>query len=141
MPRNVEPSVREIPGVHLYNIDDLNDIADGHRLERETEIQAVESIIGEEVALLMKWWQSYNARPVIKSLMKRAEQIRSEQYSRSVKRLPALTGGERQAIDLLTRSIVDKILRDPIMFLKSGEGTDGSEVISRLFGLDDGSET
>ena len=141
MPRNVEPSVREIPGVHLYNIDDLNDIADGHRLERETEIQAVESIIGEEVALLMKWWQSYNARPVIKSLMKRAEQIRSEQYSRSLKKLPALTGGERQAIDLLTRSIVDKILREPIMFLKSVEGPNGSEVISRLFGLDDGSET
>ena len=140
MPRNVEPSIREIPGVHLYNIDDLNDIAEGHRLERETEVQAVERIIGEEVALLMKWWQSYNARPVIKSLMKRAEQIRSEQYSRSVRKLPALTQAERQAIDLLTRSIVDKILRAPIMFLKSGEGAVGSEVISRLFGLNDGNE-
>jgi len=141
MPRNVEPAVRDIPVVHLYNIDDLNDIAGEHRLERETEVKAVERIIGEEVALLMKWWQSYNARPVIKSLMKRAEQIRSEQYSRSLKKLPALTGGERQAIDLLTRSIVDKILREPIMFLKSGDGADGSEVIRRLFGLDDGSES
>ena len=137
MPRNVEPAVRDIPVVHLYNIDDLNDIAGEHRLERETEVKAVERIIGEEVALLMKWWQSYNARPVIKSLMKRAEQIRSEQYSRSLKKLPALTGGERQAIDLLTRSIVDKILRAPIMFLKSVDGTDGSEAISRLFGLND----
>jgi glutamyl-tRNA reductase len=141
MPRNVEPSVQEMPGVHLYNIDDLNDIADGHRLERETEIRAVEMIIGEEVATLMKWWQSYNARPVIKTLMKRAEHIRSEQYSRSLKKLPALTGEDRQTIDLLTRSIVDKILREPIMFLKSGEGPDGSAVISRLFGLDDGSES
>ncbi len=140
MPRNVEPSVQEIPGVHLYNIDDLNHIAEGHRLERETEVRAVERIIGEEVAMLMKWWQSYNARPVIKSLMQRAEQIRSEQYGRSVKKLPALTGEERQAIDLLTRSIVDKILREPIMFLKSGAGKDGSEVISRLFGLDDESK-
>jgi len=141
MPRNVEPSIREIPGVHLYNIDDLNDIAEGHRLERETEVQAVERIIGEEVALLMKWWQSYNARPVIKSLMKRAEQIRSEQCIRSVRKLPALTQAERQAIDLLTRSIVDKILRAPIMFLKSGEGADGSGVISRLFGLNDENES
>ncbi len=141
MPRNVEPSVQEIPGVHLYNIDGLNDIAEGHRLERETEVQAVERIIEEEVAMLMKWWQSYNVRPVIKSLMKRAEHIRSEQYSRSVKKLPELTAAERQAVDLLTRSIVDKILREPIMFLKSGEGTDGSEVIRRLFGLNDGSET
>lgn len=140
MPRNVEPSIREIPGVHLYNIDDLNDIAEGNRLERETEVQAVEKIIGEEVARLMKWWQSYSVRPVIKSLMKRAEQIRSEQYSRSLRKLPDLTEAERQAIDLLTRSIVDKILREPIMFLKSGEGTDSSEVISRLFGLNDGNE-
>jgi len=141
MPRNVEPSVRDIPGVHLYNIDDLNDIAGEHRLERETEVKAVERIIGEEVALLTKWWQSYNARPVIKSLMKKAERIRSEQYGRSVKKLPALTVEERQAIDLLTRSIVDKILRAPIMFLKSGDGTDGSEAISRLFGLNDESES
>jgi glutamyl-tRNA reductase len=141
MPRNVEPSVREIPGVHLYNIDDLNDIAGEHRLERETEIKAVERIIGEEVALLTKWGQSYNARPVIKSLVKRAERIRSEQYGRSVKKLPALTGEERQAIDLLTRSIVDKILRAPIMFLKSGDGADGSGVISRLFGLNDENES
>ena len=140
MPRNVEPSVQEIPGVRLYNIDDLTEIAEGHRLERETEVRAVERIIGEEVAMLMKWWQSYNARPVIKSLMQKADQIRSEQFGKSVKKLPALTGEERQAIDLLTRSIVDKILREPIMFLKSGAGTDGSEVISRLFGLDDESE-
>lgn len=140
MPRNVEPSVNQIAGVHLYNIDDLNDIAEGHRLERELEVQAVERIIGKEIAILMKWWQSYNARPVIKSLMKRAEQIRSEQYSRSLKKLPSLTDEERLAVDLLTRSIVDKILREPIMFLKSGEGTGNPDIISRLFGVDGVSE-
>ena len=141
MPRNVDPSVREIPGVHLYNIDGLNEIAEGHRLERETEVRAVERIIEEEVGMLVKWWQSYNVRPVIKSLMKRAEKIRSDQFGRSLKKLPSLTTEELKAIDLLTRSIVDKILREPIMFLKSGEGTDGPEVISRLFGLDEGSES
>ena len=141
MPRNVEPSVREIPGVYLYNIDSLNEIAEGHRLERETEVQAVERIIDEEVSMLMKWWKSYNVRPVIKSLMKRAEEIRSEQYVRSVKKLPALTAAERQAIDLLTRSIVDKILREPILFLKSGEGMDSPETVSRMFGINDGSES
>jgi glutamyl-tRNA reductase len=140
MPRNVEASIQEIPGVHLYNIDDLNEIAEGHRLERETEVQAVEGIIGKEVATLMRWWQSYNARPVIKSLMRRAERIRSEQFSRSVKKLPALTDADLRSIDLLTRSIVDKILREPIMFLKSVDGTDRSADIARLFGLDDGNE-
>ena len=105
------------------------------------EVKAVERIIEEEVSMLMKWWKSYNVRPVIKSLMKRAEEIRSEQYVRLVKKLPALTAAERQAIDLLTRSIVDKILRDPIMFLKSGEGTNGPETVSRMFGLNDGSES
>lgn len=135
VPRNVEPSAGEIPGVHLYNIDDLNDIAEGHRLERETEVRAVEVIIGEETALLLKWWQSYNARPVIRSLMQRAEQIRAEQYGRSLKKL-ALSSEEQMAIDLLTRSIVDKILREPIMFLKSGADTGSPDVVSRLFGLD-----
>jgi glutamyl-tRNA reductase len=136
MPRNVEPAIQEIDNVHLYNIDDLNDIANGHRQQREREISTVEKIIGEEVDMLMKWWQFYRVRPVIKSIMAKAEKIRSTQYNRSLRKLPSLSSEERLSIDLLTRSIVDKLLRDPIMYLRSARGTDHSEFISRLYSLD-----
>jgi len=140
LPRNVEPAVSSIGNVHLYNMDDLNGIADNHRQEREAEVAAVKKIIEEELDILMGWWQGYRSRPVIKSLVARAEKIRAAQYHRSLQKLPSLSEEEKQSIDLLTRSIVDKILRDPILYLKSGSGAERAETISRLFGLDEGKD-
>ena len=140
LPRNVEPAVSGINNVHLYNMDDLNGIADNHRQEREAEVAAVKRIIEEELDLLIRWWQGYRSRPVIKSLMARAEKIREAQYHRALKKLPSLSEDEKQSVDLLTKSIVDKILRDPILYLKSGSGTEQAETVSRLFGLDDGKD-
>jgi glutamyl-tRNA reductase len=140
LPRNVEPAVGGIDNVHLYNMDDLNGVADDHRQEREAEVAAVKGIIAQELDILMKWWQAYSARPVIKSLVARAEKIRAAQYQISLKTMPSLSAEERLSIDLLTRSVVDKILRDPILYLKSGNSADRTETISRLFGLDDGKD-
>jgi glutamyl-tRNA reductase len=140
LPRNVEPAVGSVGNVHLYNMDDLNGLADSHRQERQAEVSAVKGIIVEELDILMKWWQGYSARPVIKSLVARAEKIRAAQYHSSLKKMTSLSEEERLSIDLLTRSIVDKILRDPILYLKSGGGAEQSETISRLFGLDEGKD-
>jgi glutamyl-tRNA reductase len=140
VPRNAETTIQEITNVHLYNLDDLNVVADGHRLQREAEIASVIKIVAEEVNILMKWWQAHSVRPVIKSLVNRADRIWTAQYNRAIKKLSSLTKEEKASVDLLTRSIVDKILRDPIMYLKSGDGRDAEEVISRLFNLEDGTE-
>lgn len=143
IPRNVEPGVGNIKGVHLCNIDDLNSEADANRTQRETEITAVERMIQKEVDRLSKWWEIYNVRPAIKTLMAKAEKIRSSQYSRTLKKLTALTEEEKRAVELLTTSIVDKILRDPILYLKSdddGHGTNRALVVRQLFRLDGGEE-
>jgi len=140
LPRNVEPDVSSIDNVHLHNIDDLNELADNHRQERESEMVAVKGIIAEEMEILMKWWQAYSARPVIKSLMGRAEKIRAAQYHNSMKKMASLSEKEKLHIDLLTRSIVDKILRNPILYLKEGGGAERIDVINRLFGLNDGKD-
>jgi glutamyl-tRNA reductase len=138
MPRNVEPGTCNVPGVHLFDIDDLNQDAESHRQDRETEVAAVEKIIAQEAALLARWWRAYNARPVIKQVVDKAEKIRSYQYARAMAKLGELNEKDRQEVDLLTRSIVDKILRGPIMFLKSGDAGQNAELISRVFGLDEG---
>ncbi|MBN1691243.1 MAG: glutamyl-tRNA reductase [Dehalococcoidia bacterium] len=140
LPRNVEPDVGSIYNVHLYNIDDLNKLADNHRQEREAEAAAVKEIIAEEAEILMNWLLAYSARPAIKSLMVRAEKIRAAQYHNSIKKMASLSEEEKQHIDLLTRSIVDKILRYPILYLKEGGDADRMKSINRIFGLDDGKE-
>jgi glutamyl-tRNA reductase len=141
MPRNVDPEVKDIANVHLFNIDDLNELADKNRTQREMEIAAVEKIIERESDILMKWWKSHRVRPAVKALMAKAEKIRSTQFSKSLKRLSALSDEDRNAVELLTVSIVDKLLRDPILFLKSseykGDGDERSRIIKELFKLDE----
>lgn len=141
MPRNVEPSVNEIANVHLFNMDDLTELADKNRSQREKETAAVENIILQETEILMKWWRVYSVRPAVKALMSKAEKIRAGQYKKSMKKLSSLSDEEKKSIDLLTMSIVDKILRDPILYLKSseenGDGIERAEIIKELFKLDD----
>jgi glutamyl-tRNA reductase len=141
MPRNVDPEVKDISNVHLFNIDDLNELADKNRAQRELEIAAVEKIIERESDILLKWWKAHRVRPAVKALMAKAEKIRSTQFSKSLKKLSAVSDEDKNAIELLTVSIVDKLLRDPILFLKSseykGDGDERARVIKELFKLDE----
>jgi glutamyl-tRNA reductase len=141
VPRNVDPAVGDIKGVHLYNIDDLIGEADNNRSQRELEIAAVERVVSREVELAMKWWQAYNVRPAIKALMAKAEKIRSGQFEKTIGRLSDLTDDEKQAVEMLTTSIVDKILHDPILYLKSdsdGNVLRKSELVRQIFKLGEG---
>lgn len=140
IPRNVDAEVRSLPGVHLYDIDDLNQDAENNRQEREKEITSVRKIIDNETSLLAGWWQAHSAQPVIRKIVDRAESIRSSQYNRAVKKLEGLSQDEKDAVELLTRSIVDKVLREPIMFLKSGRPGQDAEVIRQAFGLGEGED-
>ncbi|MBN1374533.1 MAG: glutamyl-tRNA reductase [Dehalococcoidia bacterium] len=140
MPRNVEPNVKEINNVHLFNIDDLNELANKNRAQREIEIATVEKIISQETDIFMKWWHTYSVRPAVKALMSKAEKIRSSQYNKTIKKLGYLADSDKQALNRLTTSIVDKILREPILYLKSSEDgndiTERAELIKKLFNLD-----
>jgi len=137
VPRNVEPAVRQIKNVFLYNIDELIKISDLNRKQREGEIQSAEEILIDKVDKFVSWWQAYETRPIVSSLMKKAEEIRSTQLSKTLKKLPPLSDEERERLDAMTKSIVIKLLKDPIQYLKTNASAnrDDVEVISRLFRL------
>jgi glutamyl-tRNA reductase len=141
VPRDVDPDVRSLPNVHLYNIDDLRALCDYNRQARQGELQQVQSIINEETARFASWWRIRAAVPTIRALRDRAEQIRQAELTEALAGLRHLDENDRQIVDALTRAIVNKLLHQPTVHLKSSTGAGDETVIASvwdLFGLQPG---
>ncbi|MBI4187463.1 MAG: glutamyl-tRNA reductase [Chloroflexi bacterium] len=138
VPRNVEPAAGQIANVFLYNIDDLTETTERNRQQRESEIQAAEDIIDSEMTKFVSWWQTLEVRPVVTALMKKAEGIRQRQLHSTLDKLRSLSQEEREGLEAMTRSIVTRILKEPISALKAGPNGDRdyARIVSELFQLD-----
>lgn len=135
VPRNVVPAVAQINNVFLYNIDDLTQISEQNRSQRKGEIEQAAKIIAAEMAEFTAWWQVLEIRPVVSALMKKAEDIRSTQLNKTLKKLRSLSDEERDNLTAMTKSIVTKILQDPINYLKANGNGDYTDMVSELFRL------
>ncbi|MFC1943228.1 glutamyl-tRNA reductase [Chloroflexota bacterium] len=137
VPRNTEPSVGQIDNVFLYDIDDLTEISDRNRWQREGEIQAAMEIIATEIDRFTSWWQTLEVKPIVGALMKRADDIRYKQLNKTLRKLRPLSDEERDNLEAMTKSIVTKILMEPIDYLKANANSnrDYAKLVSELFQL------
>jgi glutamyl-tRNA reductase len=138
VPRNVSPAVTQINNVFLYNIDDLTQISEQNWKQREGEIERAAAIVATEMAAFAAWWRALETRPVVSALMKKAEDIRSAQLNKTLKKLRPLSDEERDNLAAMTKSIITKILQDPVSYLKETTNSNGehTEIVSELFRLD-----
>ncbi|TMB98458.1 MAG: glutamyl-tRNA reductase [Chloroflexi bacterium] len=120
VPRDIDPAVRRIPNVSLFDIDDVESEAESGRTVRQAEVQRVQAIVEEEVAGFLAWWESLDVVPVISALRERAEEIRRAELARALRRLPDLDDESRRRIEAMTSAIVKKMLDRPIARLKDG---------------------
>jgi glutamyl-tRNA reductase len=120
VPRDIDPAVRDIDGVHLHDIDDIETAANEGWNGRLGEVHKVEAIVEEEVASFSDWWDSLDVVPVVTALRERAESIRRSELERTLKRLPHLDEESRNRLDAMTNAIVKKMLDRPISRLKDG---------------------
>jgi glutamyl-tRNA reductase len=141
VPRDVDPTVNELDNVFVYDIDDLGHVVEANKKQREREAIWAEEIIQMEVQKTLRRLASRDVVPTIVALEDRLNHIRAAEMERYQGRLGNLTAEQRQAVDALTRGIMNKILHGPITELKSGAGEPENvalvRLIHKIFGLGD----
>jgi glutamyl-tRNA reductase len=140
VPRDIEPSVSGIAGVHLVDIDGLRaSVARGDARLSE-EVDRAQSIVDQEVRRFALRKRSEQLAPLIKALRERGEAVLASELGRFRSELSELTPDEREAVEALARGIVSKLLHDPIVRLKelSGPGNDATyaRVLAELFAVE-----
>ncbi|MFC1885322.1 glutamyl-tRNA reductase [Thermodesulfobacteriota bacterium] len=119
VPRDIEPSVNRIGNAYVYDIDDLKGAIEMNVERRQQEAVKAGRIVKEEVVKFEKWLKTLSVVPTIISLREKAERIVTGEMRKSRKVLEHLTPAQSEAVKGLTRSIAEKILSDPIIYLKS----------------------
>ncbi len=140
VPRDIEPSINNLPNVFLYDMDDLQKVVENNLEERKEETGKVKKIIEEEKGHFLTWASSRQSAPIIKALNKKAEDIRTEELNIALRKLSHLSAEDIQIIDYATQKIINKLLHNPIIKLKENMSNGKSflpvdELITELFDL------
>jgi glutamyl-tRNA reductase len=115
IPRDIDPSVRDIDYVFYNDIDSLNIIVDQNLSKRKNEIPKVNTIIDEEVSSFISWYNSLEVAPTIKDLRDVFEKIRSEEVGKNINRF---SEDDKEKLEIVTKRIINKILHHPTVELK-----------------------
>jgi glutamyl-tRNA reductase len=141
VPRDVDPGVAQVFGVTLLDIDDLRGFGEQSLERRRQEIGRVRKILSEEVERFRLERSAREVAPLVAGLRRRADEIREAELARHQSRLGNLDPETRDAVEALTRGIVNKLLHEPTVRVKEAAGTDRGEryadAIIDLFDLGD----
>lgn len=140
VPRNINPAIARIDGAYLYNVDDLQNVADANREIRQQKAKQAEEIVTKEVDGFRRRLIAQDAVPTILELQKRLEAIRITEVEKCLRRLGPVSAEQREAIEMLTTQMINKILHYPILQLKEASDEPNEReslrrTIRKIFGL------
>jgi glutamyl-tRNA reductase len=140
VPRNINPDVGKIDGAYLYNVDDLQQVADANLELRQQKAQDAEQIVLREVDAFRKRLVAQDAVPTILELQQRLEAIRTGELEKCLRKMGPVTAEQRTAVDVFSTQLVNKILHYPILQLKEAseepqERDALRRTIRKIFGL------
>ncbi|HEX9986784.1 MAG TPA: glutamyl-tRNA reductase [Thermoanaerobaculia bacterium] len=140
VPRNLDPEIARIDGAYLYNIDDLQHVAEQNMDRRHQKAGDAEAIVRAEVDAFRRRLVAQDAVPTILELQQRLESIRSGELEKCLRKVGPVTAEQRAAIEMLSTQLVNKILHYPILQLKEAsdepqERESLRRTIRKIFGL------
>ncbi|QKQ76773.1 glutamyl-tRNA reductase [Nostoc sp. TCL240-02] len=141
VPRNVHADVNELENVHAFNVDDLKAVVAQNYESRRKIAQEAERLLEEEVEAFDIWWRSLETVTTISCLRNKVETIREQELEKALSRLGSEFAEKHQeVIEALTRGIVNKILHDPMVQLRSQQDVEARrrcmQTLQMLFNLD-----
>jgi glutamyl-tRNA reductase len=123
MPRDIDPSVADLPGVTLLDLDDVRSYVEAGLEERRREVTKVRSIVADEVERYLDSATAREVAPTITALRDRVDALRVGELERQRARLDGLDPKQREAVEAVTRGVMAKLLHDPTVRLKDAAGT------------------
>jgi glutamyl-tRNA reductase len=144
VPRDLDPALAELESVFLYDIDDLEGIVQANLAEREKAARQIENMIGSEIVAFQQWLQTLGVVPVIAALREKALAIQAETMRSIERKLPHLSEHDRKVLNKHTKSIINQLLRDPILRAKELAAEPNAEealqLFMRIFNIEDAVE-
>jgi glutamyl-tRNA reductase len=139
VPRDFEPAIAQCAGVHLYSIDDLQEICNKHRQNRDQEVPKAEKIVQRATEAFMKDWANRHNGPVIQQLRERWMKTKEAELLRLFNKLPELNDRAREEIRYAFERLLAKYLHSPLESLRD-EAPDGEshtlvDALKKLFRL------
>jgi glutamyl-tRNA reductase len=140
VPRDMDPDCSALPGVTLYDIDDLQAVIARNRSVRKAEARRAEAIIEEEIQRFAKWLGTLDAVPTIAALRRRADEVVEHVLGENAGRWETLSPRDRERVEAVARSVASRLLHEPTLRLKRNEGDRAHarlQVLRELFALDE----
>ena len=140
LPRDIDPAIGELKGVSLYHIDQLKEIANENLVYRQKCIEDINSCIEEKVEAYVHWYRCLPIHPRIEAIQDYSKRLTDQELEKLFKRLQHMEEKDRQVIEVVIRSLIKKMWKQPILQLKKagnhGKGEEFASFVDELFGFE-----
>lgn len=141
VPRDLDPAIDELDSVFLYDIDDLQGIVDANLEARKEAAEEIEIMIEAEIVAFKEWLQTIGVVPVISALRNKALSIQSETMDSIQRKMPDLTDREKKVLNKHTKSIINQMLKQPILQAKEYAAQPNADeqldMFKEIFGIEE----
>ena len=139
VPRDIDPQINQLDNVFLYDIDDLQSVAENNRQQRHKEAERAEEIIARESEVFWNKLKAVDIAPTIREIQQHIDELRKQEIELTIKRMGPLSDSQKQALDQLTSSLTNKIVQKSYSELRElanqPDGLEKIELIRKLFRL------
>lgn len=141
VPRDLDPNIAELENIFLYDIDDLEGIVEANLQERKKAAQKIMLMAEKEIVEFKQWIVTLGVVPVITALREKALAIQSDTMESIERKIPNLSDRDRKVLNKHTKSIINQLLKDPILQAKElaarPDAENALDLFVKIFNIED----